>query len=170
MSPRHHSSSYPSRPACSSTASSACRLLWTSDMTATRKSWWLGGVGVVFAVVLGQQLDALPRRPLRVVVLQRVDQLAHEERRQVDPHDRDTGHLGALDVVVDARERDRELVVRVADVGEVRVHPGQCLRLDLDVEMPFLWLGLHAYSLGSLVWRSLVLHPRRTGAPSLGAW
>ena len=54
------------------------------------------------------------------------------------------GHLGALDVVVDARERDRELVVGVADVGEVRVHPGQRLRLDLDVEVPFLWLGFHA--------------------------
>ena len=56
------------------------------------------------------------------------------------------GHLGPLDVVVDARERDRELVVGVADVGEVRVHPGQRLRLDLDVEMPFLWLGFHAVS------------------------
>ena len=101
---------------------------------------------VVVAVVLRQQLDALAGRPLRVVVLQRVDQLAHEERREVDAHDGDAGHLGVFDLVVDAREGDRELVVGVADVGEVRVHAGQGLRLDLDVEVSFLWLGFHAVS------------------------
>src|SRR3954465_1292092 len=146
MSPSDHSSSTPVEPACSMTASSACRLAWTSDMTATRKGAGLGGVGVVVAVVFRQQLDALAGRPLRVVVLERVDQLTHEERCEIDAHDRNAGHLRPLHVVIDARERDRELVVGMADVGEVGVHPGQGLWLDLDVEMPFLWLGFHRVS------------------------
>ena len=66
-------------------------------------------------------LDALAGVPLGVVVLHRVDQLAHEARREVDAGDDDAGDLLVLDLVVDAREGDRELVVRVADVREVRV-------------------------------------------------
>jgi STE24 endopeptidase len=72
---------------------------------------------------LGQVLDALRGAPLGPVVLHRVDQLAHELGRQVEPGDDDAGHLALLDLVVHAGERDAELVVRVRDVGEVRVRP-----------------------------------------------
>ncbi len=40
-----------------------------------------------------------------------------------------------LDLVVDAREGDRELVVRVADVREVRVVARHHLRIGVDVEV-----------------------------------
>ena len=73
------------------------------------------------ATELGQVLDPLAGLPLGVVVLHGVDQLAHELRREVDARHDDAGDLLVLDLVVDTGERDRELVVRVADVGEVRV-------------------------------------------------
>ena len=76
----------------------------------------------LLAAELGQVLDALAGPPLGVVVLHRVDQLAHEPRREVDAGDDHAGDLVVLHLVVDARERDRELVVGVADVREVRVH------------------------------------------------
>jgi hypothetical protein len=44
------------------------------------------------------------------------------------------GHVALLDLVVDPGERERELVVREADVGEVRVDPGQVLGVDVDVQ------------------------------------
>ena len=56
---------------------------------------------------LGEVLDPLGRAPLGPVVLHRVDQLAEEARREVHARDDDAGHLALLDLVVDARERDR---------------------------------------------------------------
>src|SRR5512132_195021 len=87
-------------------------------------------------VVLGQALDALAGAPLGVVVLHGVQQLAHEARREVDARDDDAGDLVVLDLVVDAREGERELVVRMADVREVRVLAGHVLRLEVDVDVP----------------------------------
>ena len=86
-------------------------------------------------VVLGQALDALARAPLGVVVLHGVEQLAHEARREVDAGHDDAGDLVVLDLVVDAREGERELVVGMADVGEVRVLAGHVLRLEVDVDV-----------------------------------
>ena len=43
------------------------------------------------------------------------------------------GHLLGLDLVVDARESDRELVVGVADVREVRVYATHDLGGQMDV-------------------------------------
>ena len=63
---------------------------------------------------LGEVLDPLLGLPLGLVVLHRVDQLAHEPRRHADARDDHAGDLLVLDLVVHARERDRELVVRVA--------------------------------------------------------
>src|SRR5207249_11874501 len=48
------------------------------------------------------------------------------------------GDLALLDRVVDPGERERELVVREADVGEVRVRAGEMLAVDLKVEFPLL--------------------------------
>ena len=50
-----------------------------------------------------------------------VEELLHELRGEVDAPDDDAGDVAVLDLVVDARERERELVVGEADVGEVRV-------------------------------------------------
>jgi STE24 endopeptidase len=88
------------------------------------------------AAVLRQVLDSLAGLPLRVVVLHRVDQLAHELGRQVDPADDHPGDLLVLDLVIDASERHRELVVRVADVGEVGVVPRHHVRREVDVDVP----------------------------------
>src|SRR3954453_11399484 len=136
MSPRHQISCTSSRSTSDKTASRAWRLPWMSERTAmrmrrsavrrcrpagqaiaeARRSARRAGVGrVVGATVLGQVLDALARLPLGVVVLHRVDELAHELRRQVDAGDDDAGDLLVLDLVVDAGERDGELVLRVAD-------------------------------------------------------
>ena len=96
---------------------------------------------------LGQLPDALARRPLGVVVLHRVDQLAHEARREVDAGDDDARHLVVVDLVVDAREGDRELVVRVADVREVRVDAGHDLGREVDVQVPLVDLVVHRASI-----------------------
>ena len=53
-------------------------------------------------------------------------------------HD-DAGDLVVVDLVVDARERDRELVVRERDVREVRVVARHDLGREVDVDVP---LGL----------------------------
>jgi arginyl-tRNA synthetase len=53
--------------------------------------------------------------------------------------------------VVDARERERELVVGEADVREVRVDAGQVLRIEMDVELPLAVLVFH----GSLRYRAM---------------
>src|ERR1700704_4826920 len=49
--------------------------------------------------VLGQVLDPLPGLPLGEVVLHRVDQLAHELRREVHAGGDDAGDLLLLDLV-----------------------------------------------------------------------
>src|SRR4051812_42495364 len=70
---------------------------------------------------LGEVLDALPCVPLGVGILQGVDELADEAGRGSDAADHHAGYLGVLDLVVHTGERDRELVVRGGDVGEVGV-------------------------------------------------
>ncbi len=83
----------------------------------------LDGFGPRLAsAVLGQVLDALACTPLRVVVLHRIDQLAHEARGQVDARDDNAGNLVGLDLVVDTGKGDGELVVGMADVGKVGVY------------------------------------------------
>src|SRR3954453_20189359 len=84
---------------------------------------------------LGQALDALSSTPLAVVVLQGVDELPQQAGGEVDPRHDHTGHLVVLDLVVDARERDAELVVRGRDVREVRVVPRHDLRRRLQVDV-----------------------------------
>src|SRR3954449_3393038 len=86
-------------------------------------------------VDLREVLDALPRAPFGVVVGHGVDELLHELRREVQARDDDTGDLVLLDLVVDAGERDRELVVGVADVREVRVVAGHVLGREVDVDV-----------------------------------
>src|SRR5947209_6742710 len=87
------------------------------------------------AAELREVLDPLPGAPLGVVVLHGVDELAHEARRQVDAADDDAGDLLVLHLVIHAGERDRELVVGVADVREVRVDAGHDLRREVDVDV-----------------------------------
>src|ERR1700722_3685756 len=141
MSPRHQSSEASLSATASSTASNACRLAWMSETTATfighRPSNGAAPLLVGFpglgTAVLGQVLDALAGAPLRVVVLHRVDQLAHEARGEVDAGYDHAGNLLRLDLVVDTGERDGELVVGVADVGEVRVDAPHDLGGQVDV-------------------------------------
>src|SRR3954454_13692239 len=98
MSPRHQISSGAAASISTSTASSAARFPWMSEMTATRTRGTVavavsarltvrsvvgrvdGGLVVLLVAVLGEVLDPLVRGPLGVVVLHRVDQLAHEAR------------------------------------------------------------------------------------------
>src|SRR5215213_7572239 len=84
---------------------------------------------------LRQALDALSGTPLAVVVLQGVDELPQQPRGEVDPRHDDAGHLVVLDLVVDAGEGDAELVVRVRDVGEVRVMPRHDLGSGLEIDV-----------------------------------
>ena len=111
----------------------ALEAIASSDATEV---WCLGDL--VDVVELGQIPDALTGRPLGVVVLHRVDQLAHEARREVDARDDDPRHLDVVHLVIDARERHGELVVGVADVREVRVVAGHDLRREVDVDVA-LW-------------------------------
>ena len=48
------------------------------------------------------------------------------------------GMSPSVHLVVDPRERERELVVGERDVGEVRVRAAEMLLVDLDVELPLL--------------------------------
>src|SRR5215210_5865633 len=84
---------------------------------------------------LGQALDPLAGAPFGVVVLERVDQLAQQPRREVDPRHDHPGDLVVLDLVVDPGERDAELVVRMGDVREVRVVARHDLRGRLEVDV-----------------------------------
>src|ERR1700677_1397803 len=117
---------------------------------AHRSNLVRAGPGLV-SPVLGQVLDALAGAPLRVVVLHRVDQLAHEARGQVDAGDHDTGDLLRLDLVVDAGEGDGELVVGVADVSEVRVYAPHDLggQVDVYVALSAWVLIVHAASIAT---------------------
>ena len=93
---------------------------------------------------LGEIADPLPGRPLRPRVLHRVEQLAHEPARHVHARDDHARDVALLDLVVDARERERELVVREADVREVGVDPGEVLGVEMDVELALLVVAFHA--------------------------
>src|SRR3954452_24113726 len=84
---------------------------------------------------LRQPLDALSGTPLVVVVLQVVDELPQQPRGEVDPRHDHARHLVLLDLVVDAGEGDAELVVRVRDVGEVRVMARHDLGRGLEVDV-----------------------------------
>ena len=64
--------------------------------------------------------------------------------REVHTGDHDAGNVALLDLVVDARECQRELVRRKADVREVRVDPRHDVRVDVDVQLALLVLVLHA--------------------------
>jgi hypothetical protein len=57
--------------------------------------------GVARTLELGKALYRLARLPLGEVVLHRLDQLAHERRREVQACHRDARDLGILDLVVD---------------------------------------------------------------------
>src|SRR5439155_18430081 len=92
---------------------------------------------------LRQVPDPLAGRPLRVGVLHRVEQLLHELRREVHAPDDDARDVPVLDLVVDAREGNRELVVREADVREVRVDARQVLRIEVQVQLALLAFGVH---------------------------
>ncbi len=105
---------------------------YTAPRRISRRSGLLA-VSRIPAAILGQVLDALAGAPLGVVVLHRVDQLAHEARGEVDAGDDHARNLFGLDLVVDAREGHRELVVGVADVGEVGVYAPHDLGGEVDV-------------------------------------
>ena len=92
----------------------------------------------------GRFLIRLLGLPLGPVVLHRVDQLAHEARREADAGDHHAGDLLALHLVIHAGERDRELVVRVRDVREVRVDPGHHLRRRMEVDVALGLVAVHA--------------------------
>src|SRR5207248_260991 len=76
-------------------------------------------------VRLGQVLDALDGRVLRVSLLERDEELARELLRHVDARDDDARNVAFFDLVVDAGGGQRELVVRERDVREVRLNPGE---------------------------------------------
>src|SRR5215210_2515426 len=84
---------------------------------------------------LRQALDALAGPPLAVVVLEGVDELPQQARGEVHARHHHARDLVVLDLVVDAGERDAELVVRVRDVREVRVVPRHDLGGRLPVEV-----------------------------------
>ena len=116
------------------------------DRAAHRDGRGVGQAQSTLVLVAGlrQVPDALGRRPLRPRVLHRVEQVAHELVRDVDARDDDSRHVALLDLVVDARERDRELVLREGDVREVRVDAAHGLGVDVDVELALLGLLVHA--------------------------
>src|SRR5262249_34241714 len=91
----------------------------------------------------GQVPDALLGRPLREGVLHRREQLLEELLRHVHARNDDTRDVALLDLVVDARERDRELVGGEGDVGEVRIDPRHLLRVEVDVELALLGILVH---------------------------
>src|SRR5205807_7063052 len=103
----------------------------------------------------------------REVVGHRVDQLAHEPRREHHARNDDTGYLALLDLVVDTREGNRELVVGMADVREVRIDPGHRLRSRLDVEMTLARVVGHRRSIAAFpAWRLETLGRPHTATPS----
>ena len=119
-------------------------LLSTHPATMERIGQALAPLAELRPVVdLGQALDALRRAPLGPVVLHGVDQLAHRLRGDRHAGDDDARHLVVLDLVVHARERQRELVVGVRDRREVRVYAGHHLGRRVEVEVAFALVGAH---------------------------
>ena len=148
-SPRHQSSSGGSSSSAANTASRACRFPWMSETTAMRigaESYRRrpGRLPQVGRRRLGKVPDPLGRLPLRPGVLERCDQFLHEARGGVDPCNDCARDVAFLDLVLDAGERQRELVTREADVREVRVRPRDVLRVEVNVEpaLARLRLGL----------------------------
>src|SRR5919201_1435869 len=94
-------------------------------------------------VGLGEVAHAFLVLPLRVRVLHRREQLRVEALRHVHTRHDDTGDLTLLDLVVDAREGDRELVLREGDVREVRIRAGHLLGVEMDVELALLTFAVH---------------------------
>ena len=86
--------------------------------------------------------------PSRVCHLEKLSSMASISSRmkrgeRLIARDDHAGDLLLLDLVVDAREGDRELVVGVADVREVRVVPRHHsgIRVDVEVALAVLFLG-----------------------------
>ena len=88
--------------------------------------------------------DPLGGRPFRPRVLHRVQEVAHELVRDVDARHDDTRDVAVLDLVVDARERDREFVLGEADVREIRVDAAHRLGIDVNVQLALPGLLVHA--------------------------
>ena len=86
----------------------------------------------------GEILDPAHGGVLGPRVLECVEQLLRELRRHVHARDDDPGNIAFRDLVIDPRERDRELVLGERDVGEVRVGAGEVLLVDLNVELTLL--------------------------------
>ena len=111
----------------------ARRFAWTSEKTAMRTGCYelRGGAS-------GRSWIPRTGGVLRPGVLERIEQLLGELRRHVHARDDDPGNIAFRDLVIDPRERDRELVLGERDVGEVRVGSGEVFLVDLDVELPLL--------------------------------
>src|SRR5258707_11925485 len=93
---------------------------------------------------LAEGADSLGRLPLRPRVLHRRDQLLHEARRGVHARHDGAGDVALLDLVLAPRKRERELVAREADVGEVRVGARDVRRIEMDVESALAGLRLRS--------------------------
>src|SRR3954447_17181729 len=98
----------------------------------------MAGLGVVPGLGLREVPDPLARRPFRPGIFHRVEQLAHEAVRHVHARDDHARNVALLDLVIDAREREGELVVGKADVREVRVDAREVLRIEMNVELTLL--------------------------------
>ena len=64
-----------------------------------------------------------------------VEELLRELLRHVHAADDHARDIALLDLVVDPRERERELVVREGDVREVRIDAREVLRVEMNVEL-----------------------------------
>ena len=84
--------------------------------------------------------------PSRVCHLEKLSSIASISSRMkrgamLMRDDHDAGHLAVLDLVVDSREGERELVVGMGDVGEVGVVARHRLGVGVDVEVALGVLG-----------------------------
>jgi STE24 endopeptidase len=102
-------------------------------------------LGVAAVGRLREVADVLPARPLRIGVVHRLEQLRHELDRQVDACYGDPGDVPLLRCfVIEPEEGERELVVREADVREVRVDARHHVGVDMDVQLSLLGFVVHA--------------------------
>jgi len=107
------------------------------EISAGKMSSWWAGTPItmrlddldVLCSVLGCTLNDLMSLEPEKVAARRPRAI---EAANGDDH---AGHLLVLDLVVDAREGHGELVVRVADVCEVRVHARHDLGREVDVQV-----------------------------------
>ena len=121
----------------------------TSGSTTTRRSMQRIAMAQAWAARTRARSSSPSVVSGRFRIPSRVDHFDHESCiassssfmnrvRHVHARDDDAGDVALLDLVVDPRERDRELVVREADVREVRVDAGQVLGIEVDVELALL--------------------------------